>query len=138
MHKSYIAEQLFFSNASWWLLLPWNMAWYHCSITYKCWEFKTILIWRSSRNMNRNKNLLILYHLCNKLSKFSNAQKRFSMLHAISFQLLHFIFVSFCEINCIKIQTKCLVLNLSIFLEILSVLFTLTSSFASNWRKILS
>ena len=58
--------------------------------------------------MNRNKNLLILYSLWKKLSKFSNAKKKFSMLF---FQLLstgNFKFsfnVSLFEINCIKIQT---------------------------------
>ena len=39
------------------------------------------------------------------------------------------------EINCIKIQTTSLVLNLSILADILCVLFTLTSSFASGWKK---
>ena len=42
------------------------------------------------------------------------------------------LFFSLCEINCIKIQTISLVLNLSILAEILYVLFALTSSFASD------
>ena len=41
-------------------------------------------------------------------------------------------YVSLCEINCIKIQTISLVLNLSILVEILCILFALTSSFASD------
>ena len=59
------------------------------------------------------------------------------VFHAISYQLwLAFSFyVSLCEINCIKVQTVCIVLNLTILVEILSVLFTLTSSFASDWKK---
>ena len=39
-------------------------------------KFKTILIWRSSRKFNRNKNLLIPYYLWKKLLKFPNAQKK--------------------------------------------------------------
>ena len=63
--------------------------------------------------MNRNKNLLILYYLWKKFSKFSNAQKK--VFNAFSFQLCStanskFSFnVSLCEINCIKIQTISLV-----------------------------
>ena len=41
-------------------------------------------------------------------------------------------YVSLYETNCIKIQTISLVLNLSILEEILCVLFTLTSLFASD------
>ena len=74
-----------------------------------------ILIWRSSTKINRNKNLLILYNSWKKLSKFSIAQKK--VLHAsVSFQLcstanskFSLYVVSFCEINCIKIQTVSLV-----------------------------
>ena len=58
----------------------------------KCWEFKTIFIWRSSRKINRNKNLLILYYLLKKLSKFSNAQKKFSMLFLFNL-VWHFLFM---------------------------------------------
>ena len=47
--------------------------------------FKTILIWKSSRKMNRNKNLPILYYLWKKLSKFSNEQKK--VFYTSSFQL---------------------------------------------------
>ena len=39
------------------------------------------------------------------------------------------------KIDCIKIEAMSLVLNLSILAEILCVLFTLTSSFASDWKK---
>ena len=42
-------------------------------------------------------------------------------------------YVSLCEINCIKIQTTSLVLNLSILADIYCVLFTLTSSLASDF-----
>ena len=58
----------------------------------KRWEFKTIFIWRSSRKINRNKNLLILYYLLKKLSKFSNAQKKFSMLFLFNL-VWHFLFM---------------------------------------------
>ena len=80
-------------------------------------KFKAILIWKSSRKMNRSKNLLILYYLWKKLSKFSIAQKRFSMLFLFNFvpqQILIIFYVSLCEINCIKIQTINLVVNLTI------------------------
>ena len=76
---------------------------------------------RSSRRMNKNTNLLISYYLRKKLCKFSNAQKVF---HTISFQLCstsnskYSFFVSLFEINCNKIQTMSLVLNLYIFAEI--------------------
>ena len=43
------------------------------------------MIWRSSRKMNTNKYLLRLYYLSEKLSKFSNAQKK--VFHAFSLQL---------------------------------------------------
>ena len=89
--------------------------------------------------MDRNKNLLILYYLWEKLSKFSNAQKKVS--HVFSFQPCSTTNSKFSfyfklgEINCIKIQTMGLVLNRSIIAEILCVLFTLTSSSASDWKK---
>ena len=64
--------------------------------------------------INRNKNLLILYNLWKKLSKFSIAQKK--ILHAFSFQLcstanskFSFYVASLCETNCIKIQAISLV-----------------------------
>ena len=82
--------------------------------------FKTVLIWRSSCRMYRNKNLLILYYLWKKLSKFSNAQKK-SLPMLFFFQLRStanskFSFcVSLCEINCIKTQIISLVLNPSTF-----------------------
>ena len=38
------------------------------------------------------------------------------------------------EINCITIQAISLVLNVSILAEILRVLLSLTSSFASDWK----
>ena len=94
----------------------------------KCRKFKTILIWKSSRKMNKNKNLLISYYLWKKLSEFSNAQKK--VFHAFSFQLCSTanskfsFYVSLCAINCIEIQTISLVLNLSILAEIFCVLFT--------------
>ena len=71
-------------------------------------KFQTILIWRSSRKMNRNKNLLILYYLWKKLFKFSNALKK--VFHALPFQLCSTanskfsFYVSLCGINGIKIQ----------------------------------
>ena len=76
-------------------------------------KFKTILIWTSSRKLNRNKNLLILYYLSFQNSKFSNAQKNVS--HAFSYQLCSTasskfsLYASLCEINCIKIQAMSLV-----------------------------
>ena len=63
--------------------------------------------------MNKNKNLLILYYLWKKLSKFSDAQKK--VFHAFSFQLCSTANSKFSlrktlwEINCFKIQTKSLV-----------------------------
>ena len=72
-------------------------------ITIKSAEsLKTILIWRKSTKMNRNKNLLMLCYFWKKLSKFSNTLEKV------------FRFVSLCEINCIKIEAISLVLNLSI------------------------
>ena len=102
-------------------------------------KFKTTLIWRSSRKTNRNKNLLILYYLWKKLSKFSNSLE--NVFQAFSFQLCFTVnskfsfYVSLFEINCIKIQAISLVQNLSILAEIFCVLFPLTSSFASDWKK---
>ena len=45
-------------------------------------------------------------------------------------------YVSLYEINCIKIMTMSLALNLTILAETLCVLFTLTSSFASDRKKV--
>ena len=61
--------------------------------------------------MNRNKNLLILYYLWKKLSKFSNAQKNvFHPCSSCTTANFKFSFhVSLCEINCIKTQTMSLV-----------------------------
>ena len=68
--------------------------------------------------MNRNKNLLILYYLWKKLSKFSNAQKKvfliFFQLCSIANSKFSF-YISLCAINCIKIKTMSLVLNVSIY-----------------------
>ena len=81
-------------------------------------KFKTVLIWRNSRKMNRYMNVLILYHLWKKLFKFSNAHKK--VFHFFSFQLCSTanskfsFYVWLGEINCIKIQTISLALNLSI------------------------
>ena len=63
------------------------------------------------------------------------------VFHAFSFQLCSTanskfpFYVSHGEINCIKIETISLVLILSILAKILCVLFTLTSSFASDRKK---
>ena len=82
--------------------------------------------------MNKNKNLLILYYLLKKLSKFSDAQKK--VFHAFSFQLCSranskfSFYISLCEINCIKIQTMSLVLNMSILAGILYLLLTLPAT----------
>ena len=76
-------------------------------------KFKTILISRSSRKMNRYKNLLILYYLQKKLPKLSNAQKK--VFHALSFQLCSTanpkfsFYILLCEINFIKTETVSLV-----------------------------
>ena len=51
----------------------------------------TILIWRSSRKMNRNKNLLILYYLWKKFSKFSNEQKKVFLFNFVPQQILNFL-----------------------------------------------
>ena len=67
---------------------------------------------------------------------FPMHRKKFSMLFLFNFvpqQSLNFSFyVSFCEINCIKIQAMSQSSSKSILAEILCVLFTLTSSFASD------
>ena len=61
------------------------------------------------------------------LSKYSYASKK--VFHAFSLQLCSTanskfsFYVSLCGINCIKIQTMSLVLNLSSLAEILCVLF---------------
>ena len=73
-----------------------------------------------------------------RIPSFPMHRKKFSMLFLFNFlsqQIQIFFYVSFCEINCIKIQTLSLVLNLSILAEILCVLFTLMSSFTSDWKK---
>ena len=73
MHKSYISEQLFLRNASWLRLLCLEIwSWFH--YYGKRWKCKTILVRRSSRKMNRNKHLLILYYLWKRLSNFCNAK----------------------------------------------------------------
>ena len=60
----------------------------------------------------------------------------FSMLFLFNFvpqQILKFSFrVLLCEINCIKLQTRSLVLNQCILAKILCVLLTSKSSFASD------
>ena len=61
---------------------------------------------------------------------FQCTEKKFSMLFLSNSKFSFY--VSLCEINCIKIQTISLVLNLSILVEILCILFALTSSFASD------
>ena len=61
-------------------LETWSRYYYHI----KRRKFKTILIWRSSRKMNRNKNLLILNYFWKKLSKFSNVKNKVS--HTFPFQ----------------------------------------------------
>ena len=59
----------------------------------------------------------------NDVQVFQCTEKVF---HGFSSQLCSkSLFFSLCEINCIKIQTMSLVLNLSILAEILCVLFTL-------------
>ena len=50
-------------------------------------KLKIVLIWRSSRKMNRNKKLLILYYSWQRLSEFSNSYKKSKVFHAFSFQL---------------------------------------------------
>ena len=83
-------------------------SWYHYN--KKRPKFKTVFIWRSSRKMNKNKNLLILYYLWKKLSKFSSERKK--VFHAFSFQLFSTansessFNASICEINPFKIQTS--------------------------------
>ena len=110
---------------------------YHYNIKHR--KFKTILIWTSSRKLNRNKNLLILYYLTFQNSKFSNTQKNVS--HAFSYQLCSTasskfsLYVSLCEINCIKIQAMSLV-SKSIYFSGDSLCFIyFTSSCTSDWKK---
>ena len=51
-------------------------------------KFKAILIWRSSRKMNRNKNFLILYYFYGKsFPSFPMHRKKFSMLFLFNFVL---------------------------------------------------
>ena len=100
--------------------------------------FKTILIWRSSRKININKNLVILYYLWKKLSKFFNAQKK--VFYALSFQLCSAanskfsFYVSLCEINCIKIQAMSLV-SKSIYFSRDSLCFIYFDVIICQWLK---
>ena len=59
-------------------------------------KFKTILISRSSRKMNRYKNLLILYYLQKSFPSFPMHRKKFPMLFHFNFvpqQILNFLFI---------------------------------------------
>ena len=125
MYKSYCQATIFAERQ--WLLLPWNKI--MISLRFKHRKLKTFLIWRSSKKTNRNK--------LKKLSKCFSVQVKFPMLffqlystanHTFSFYVL------LREINCITIQAISLVLNVSILAEILRVLLSLTSSFASDWK----
>ena len=101
-------------------------------------KFKTILIWRSSRKMNRNKKLLIINYLWEKPSNFSNSHKK--AFHAFSFQLRSktnskfFVHVSLCEINCIKFQTRSLV-SKSIYFNRDSLCFIYFDVIIRQWLK---
>ena len=86
-------------------------------------KFKTILIGRSSRQMNRNKNLLRLYLW--KISTFST----FTACSKFSF------YVSFFQINCIKIQTLSLVLNLSEISAGILFVFIYFDVIIRQWQK---
>ena len=112
-------------------------------------KFKTILFWYeevAGRWMEK-KNVLMLNYLWKKLSRklFQCTEKSFPCFFYSYFfcffnfvpqQSLNFSFyVSFCEINCIKIQAMSQSSSKSILAEILCVLFTLTSSFVSDWKK---
>ena len=96
-------------------------------------KFKTVFICRSSRK------LLILYYLWKKFFKFSNAQKK--VFHAFTFRLCSTanskfsFYISLYEINCIRIRTMNLVLNLSILAEILCVLFTVSHNLQRLKKK---
>ena len=63
------------------------------------------MIWRSSRKMKINKNLPIFHYLWKKISEFSNEQKKVFNATNSKFSFN----VSFCEINCFKIQTISLI-----------------------------
>ena len=109
---------------------------YNCN--KKCRKFKSILKWRSSRKMNKNENLLTLHYLWNKLSKFSNEQKK--VFHAYSFQLCSkanskFAFnVSLYEINCFKFETLSLV-SKSIYFSWNSLSFIYGDVIIRQWPK---
>ena len=68
-------------------------------------KFRTILIWRTSRKMNRIRNLLLLYYLWKKHQTAKRPKKVFvfSTLFHSKFYILFFSLTI--EINCIKIQT---------------------------------
>ena len=91
--------------------------WYHYDKKPR--KFKSILIWRSSRMTNGNKNLLILHYLLGKFSKFSNAQKK--VFHSFCFQLCSTANAKFslyfwlCEINSIKIWAMSLISKFTCF-----------------------
>ena len=111
---------------------------HHKKQNKRCWNVETILIWRSSRKMNRNKNLLILLHyLWKKLSKL---QKK--VFHAFSSQVCSTAnskfssYISICDINCIKIQTMSLVLSSSILAETFCVLFTSRHNSLATEKKV--
>ena len=110
---------------------------HHKKQNKRCWNVETILIWRSSRKMNRNKNLLILYYLWKKLSKL---QKK--VFHAFSFQVCSTAnskfssYISLCDINFIKIQTMSLVLSPSILAETFCVLFTSRHNSLATEKKV--
>ena len=101
-------------------------------------KFKTILIWRSSRKMSRNKNYLYIlyiymshiYYLWKKLSKFS----MFFLFNFVPQQNLNVLDVLF--MFHLEKPRESLVLNLSILAEIFCVLFTFMSSIASDWKNV--
>ena len=99
--KSYIAVQLFLKNPheDCFCLETWSR--YHYN--KKRQKFKTILIWRSSRKMQRNKYLLILYLW--KKQQTPKAEKRFFFSTFFTEYSKFYLYVSLCEFNCIKIQT---------------------------------
>ena len=140
MHKIYIAKQVFLRNAS--RGLPWNMN--TTSYNKKRRKFKTILIWRSSRKMNRNKNLLILYYLWENFEvlypSFAMHRKKFAMPFLFKFvpqQIINllFMFNNFVKLIASKSRQMSLV-SKSIYSRWESLCFIyFTSSFNSKWKK---
>ena len=70
--------------------------WSQYHYNWKGWKFRTILIWRRSRKMNRNKNLLILFIYGKRFQVYQWTEKKFPMLFLFNFilqQILNFLLI---------------------------------------------